>query len=66
MKCKRKMGYSGDCKEEVKEFCQKHLDEKCQVCGAIATCECCNTGFLVCGIRLCDNCKCPNHHEKGA
>ncbi len=69
MKCKRKMGYHGDCKEEVvegKQFCQKHLGETCRVCGAVATCECCYAVSLVCGIRLCDDCKCPNHLEKGA
>lgn len=68
--CKRCMGYAGKCKEPATpgfDFCAEHSKELCGVCNEkIATCECTNTSFLVCGYPLCDDCVCPNHGFHGA
>lgn len=52
----------GTCREEpVKDslYCRKHSKEKCWVCGKQAIRECPDAGVVVCGIPLCEECKCP-------
>ena len=69
MECIRKMGYAGKCKEEatVGNFCNEHSKEMCRTCKTnIATCECVMASSLVCGMPLCDNCRCSIHNQKGA
>lgn len=67
-RCKRKMSWCGQCSKEAVEgesYCKEHLNEECRVCGKQVTCECSSASSLVCGSPLCDDCKCPNHKEKG-
>ena len=52
-------GWAGKCKNEAIEngFCEEHKDVKCCSCVEKATRLCDETGFLVCGAPLCDNCE---------
>ncbi|EOU1990352.1 hypothetical protein BFS06_11360 [Clostridium perfringens] len=64
-KCKFNISYIGQCKEDViekEDFCKKHIDFKCSVCGKQATKDCSRTDILVCGIPLCDDKMCELIH----
>ena len=39
------------------EFCEKHANIMCCVCGSKAVHECDHTGQFVCGAPLCNNCE---------
>ena len=54
------------CKHEVEApgcRCSEHTDIKCASCGAPATHQCEETGGLVCGYPLCDECTHNTHPE---
>ena len=57
--CKFQLAWIGRCKEPAVEngMCEKHKDLKCCSCGKPATHQCAETGQLVCGADLCDNCE---------
>lgn len=58
--CKFDRAWIGKCKKENlpdSEYCQEHATDVCCVCGEQATHECPETGGLVCGQLLCDNCE---------
>ena len=53
------LAWVGNCKQPATAEngrCQTHTKEVCSSCGAPATHECEETGQLVCGFPLCDNC----------
>lgn len=58
-KCRYAEAWRGNCKEPADEsgFCEKHKGIKCVSCGAQATHDCPETGQLVCGAPLCDDCE---------
>jgi len=58
-KCRYAEAWRGNCKEAADEsgFCEKHKGIKCVSCGAQATHDCPETGQLVCGAPLCDDCE---------
>ncbi len=45
------------------DFCLKHKEVKCGVCGSKAVQECAQTSGLVCGYHLCDNDDCMIEHR---
>jgi len=49
-----------------KEYCEKHVNEKCISCGDKATHGCTYEGQFVCGYPLCDNCEGYNKQDKPA
>jgi transcriptional regulator NrdR family protein len=57
--CKFVKAWIGQCKKEanVNGFCKEHIGMKCVSCGAQATHECEETGQVVCGAPLCDDCE---------
>jgi hypothetical protein len=66
MQCKFNKVWIGKCGKPADEsgFCEEHKGVKCCSCGAQATRECNETGWLVCGAPLCDECK-HNAHPEG-
>ena len=64
--CKFDIAWVGTCKEhnfKDSEFCEKHTEMKCSVCGKQATKECDRTFTLVCGCPLCDDPRCREVHN---
>lgn len=61
--CSFDLAWIGKCKKPGYPFCNKHKKEVCRVCGRQATHQCSVADGLVCGIPLCDECKCPNHRD---
>jgi len=59
--CRFNLAWIGWCKKPGYPFCDNHKKEVCRVCKKQATHQCPVAGSLVCGISLCDNCKCPIH-----
>ena len=61
-KCKFERAWIGACKQPANEtgFCEEHKKIKCVSCEAQATHECSETGQLVCGAPLCDDCEHTN------
>jgi hypothetical protein len=57
--CKFDISWVGVCKNEGEPYCDEHKGVKCKSCGEQATHDCEETYMFVCGIPLCDNCKCP-------
>jgi len=57
-KCRWHESWIGQCKEfaDNSGFCEKHKNQVCCSCGAIATHSCEETGQFVCGFLLCDEC----------
>jgi hypothetical protein len=56
-KCKFNRAWIGGCGTAcVGDYCQKHATAKCCSCKAQATHDCPESGALVCGAPLCDNC----------
>lgn len=58
--CNFGVAWLGDCPAQVAEEgqrCEKHANLKCASCNAPATHTCDETGQLVCGTPLCDNCE---------
>ena len=62
----------GPCKEPAIEgslCCQKHSEEKCQVCGEQALTRCQASIGMMCGVPLCDVCEkgqmCLEHATSG-
>lgn len=63
--CKFNEAWIGICnKESIKEedYCEKHLNTKCEICGNQATHNCSETMQFVCGINLCDSLDCKLEH----
>lgn len=57
LKCKFNMAWRGICEVKTvvgKEYCAKHLGEKCFSCGKQATRDCDHTSQFVCGMPMCD------------
>lgn len=70
MKCLFKEPWIGPCqKETVNGFCcEKHAQEKCQVCGEQALTRCQASIGMMCGIPLCHFCGVGEmclHHQSG-
>lgn len=62
--CKFDVAWVGRCKSEPEaDYCSKHVEEKCRICGEQATHECPETFQFVCGFPLCDNPKCKVRHH---
>src|SRR5690606_685190 len=62
--CKFNIAWVGKCNEKTQnDYCKKHSQMKCSVCGEQATHDCYETGFLVCGSPLCDNKFCKIVHD---
>jgi len=57
--CKFQIAWRGQCCKPIHEngMCEEHSKVKCVSCGAQATHECSETGQLVCGAPLCDDCE---------
>ena len=57
-KCRWHISSVNRCKELAGEsgFCERHKNQKCCSCGAIATHKCGESGQSVCGVLLCDEC----------
>lgn len=57
--CKFQKAWIGQCCKPIHEngMCEEHSKVKCVSCGAQATHECPETGTLVCGAPLCDDCE---------
>ena len=58
--CNFDEAWRGKCKNENvinSDYCKKHIDLKCIVCGNKATHTCDHTFQFVCGAELCDNCE---------
>lgn len=53
--CDFLVAWVGRCQHESP--CEKHKDLKCVSCGSPATMSCDETGGLVCGEPLCNNCE---------
>jgi hypothetical protein len=66
MQCKFDKAWVGKCGKSADEsdFCEEHKGTKCCSCGAQATHTCDETGQLVCGAPLCDDCT-HNTHPQG-
>lgn len=63
--CKFNEAWIGICKEEnvnQTDYCEKHLNIKCDICGNQATHNCAETMQLVCGVNLCDSEECRLEH----
>lgn len=60
-KCTFNLSWIGWCKKDGFPFCDEHKKEHCRVCEKQATRQCSNAGSLVCGLPLCESCKCPSH-----
>lgn len=63
--CKFNEAWIGICKGENvkgKDYCEKHLDVKCEICGNQATHNCAETMQFVCGTNLCDSLECKLEH----
>lgn len=62
-KCRFDKAWVGKCNEPADEsgYCETHKGIKCVSCGAQATHECPETGTLVCGAPLCDDCEHTNY-----
>jgi len=58
-KCKFIESWVGQCKNDVLKsgFCEEHQGITCISCGKQATHSCEETGQLVCGAPLCDDCE---------
>jgi hypothetical protein len=59
MKCRFVKEWVGTCTEDVIEgsdYCEEHSKLKCVSCGAQATQGCSETGSMVCGAPLCNEC----------
>ena len=65
-RCKRIMGWIGQCPNITpNEFCEKHAKDTC-FCGERATRDCESTmGAFVCGIPTCAEHACPAHTVEG-
>lgn len=46
-----------------KDFCEKHIDLKCQVCKEKAYYDCGEASSLVCGAPLCGKSECRKNHR---
>ena len=57
--CKFQIAWRGQCCKPIHEngMCEEHAKVKCVSCGAQATHQCPETGQLVCGAPLCDDCE---------
>lgn len=68
--CQFHISWVGRCDEPAVygyDYCEKHLNTKCTICGKQATHECSEASQFVCGYPLCDDEKCrikhhPNHY----
>ena len=60
LECPFDIAWVGKCGKTVKhgKFCEYHSTLKCRVCGEQATKTCGKTSQFVCGMPLCDKCKC--------
>ena len=65
MQCIFGKAWIGKCTMEADEsgYCEEHENVKCCSCGEKATHECDETGSLVCGAPLCDECTHNTHPE---
>lgn len=63
-KCKFYNDWSGPCDTPCeKDYCEEHKNTKCEVCEKQATHTCSETmGAFVCGVPLCEKCKCTFNH----
>ena len=66
--CKYIVPWSGRCGEPVEEdseYCEKHGEKDCILCGEQAThgCEITVLG-LVCGFGVCDKSECKDQHKE--
>jgi len=59
--CKFHLAWRGWCKGNGHPYCEAHRGELCRVCGKQAALQCDHAVSLVCGLPLCDDCKCPVH-----
>ena len=60
--CEFYIAWVGKCNSpsiKGKEYCEKHVDLKCGVCGSQAVKQCSTASSLVCGYPLCAKCECP-------
>lgn len=62
--CKFSEAWVGTCNNSISEgeFCSKHLEIKCSICGKQATHTCEQTTVVVCGTPLCDDLECKLKH----
>lgn len=63
--CKFNEAWIGICKEENsegKDYCTKHLEIECAICGSQSTHNCAETMQFVCGVNLCDSLECKLEH----
>jgi hypothetical protein len=70
MKCIFELAWVGQCENDAVEndYCEEHKDIVCVSCGKKATKQCPETGQLVCGAPLCDDCShttTPEGHNGG-
>ena len=63
--CVFQKAWIGQCCKPIHEngMCEEHSKIKCVSCGAQATHECSETGQLVCGADLCDDCEHTTHED---